>query len=101
MSGALYYVFCEPCHCKGSGANDKEIALTNFHKQLSRKEKLDNRKPEKILTDIYKYLVAIIDEWHRRSDEPNFIENNIMVYNHIRKEIDDLTEYAEKLGVEL
>lgn len=55
----------------------------------------------KILTDIRDYLVAILDEWHRRSDEPNFLENNIMVYNHIRKELDDLTEYAEKLGVEL
>lgn len=101
MSGALYYVFCEPCHCKGNGANDEKTALEKFHKELARKEKLDNRKPEKILTDIRDYLVAILDEWHRRSDEPNFIENNIMVYNHIRKEIDDLTEYAEKLGVEL
>jgi hypothetical protein len=53
------------------------------------------------LTDIRDYLVAILDEWHRRSDEPNFLENNIMVYNHIRKELDDLTEYAEKLGVEI
>jgi hypothetical protein len=56
---------------------------------------------KKILTDIRDYLVAILDEWHRRSDEPNFLEKNIMVYNHIRKELDDLTEYAEKLGVEL
>lgn len=59
------------------------------------------RNPKKILTDIRDYLVAILDEWHRRSDEPNFLENNIMVYNHLRKELDDLTEYAEKLGVEL
>ena len=56
---------------------------------------------KQILTDIRDYLVAIIDEWHRRSDEPNFLENNIMVYNHIRKELYDLTEYAEKLGVRL
>ena len=97
----MYYVFCEPCHCKGSGANGKEIALEKFHKELARKEKLALRKPEKILTDIRDYLVAILDEWHRRSDEPNFLENNIMVYNHLRKELDDLTEYAEKLGVEL
>ena len=27
MSGDLHYVFCEPCHCKGNGANDKETAL--------------------------------------------------------------------------
>lgn len=55
----------------------------------------------KILTEIRDYLVAILDEWHRRIDEPNFYEQNIGVYNHIRKELDDLTEYAEKLGVEL
>lgn len=65
------------------------------------KREFECKKVKQIITDIYNYLVAIIDEWHRRSDEPNFIENNIMVYNHIRKEIDDLIEYAEKLGVEL
>lgn len=54
-----------------------------------------------ILTDIRDYLWAILDEWHRRIDEPNFYEQNIGVYNHIRKELDDLTEYAEKLGVKL
>ena len=57
MSGDLHYVFCEPCHCKGNGANDKETALENFHKELARKEKLALRKPEKILTDIRDYLV--------------------------------------------
>lgn len=55
----------------------------------------------KILTDIRDYLMAILDEWQKRIDEPNFYEQNIGVYNHIRKELDDLTEYAEKLGVEL
>ena len=34
---------------------------------------------DEILTDIRNYLVAILDEWHRRSDEPNFYEQNIMV----------------------
>ena len=65
------------------------------------KGEFELQKVKKILTDIRDYLVAILDEWHIRSDEPNFLENNIMVYNHIRKELDDLTEYAEKLGVEL
>lgn len=65
------------------------------------KREFEIQKVKQILTDIRDYLVAILDEWHRRSDEPNFLENNIMVYNHIRKELDDLTEYAEKLGVEL
>lgn len=56
---------------------------------------------KQILTDIRDYLSAILGEWHKRIDEPNFYEQNIGVYNHIRKELDDLAEYAEKLGVEL
>ena len=60
-----------------------------------------HKETEKILTDIYKYLGAILDEWLARQLEPHFIENNIGVYNHIRKEMDDLIEYAAKLGVEL
>lgn len=47
------------------------------------------------------YLIAIIDEWYRRQDEPNFYEQNIMVYNHVRKELDDLSSLAEKFGVNL
>ena len=101
MKGALYYVFCPCCNIKGDGANNRITALSKFEKAIVHKEKLALRKPEKILTDIRDYLVAILDEWHRRSDDPNFLENNIMVYNHLRKELDDLTEYAEKLGVEL
>lgn len=65
------------------------------------KGEFELQEVKKILTDIRNYLVAILDEWHRRIDEPNFYEQNIGVYNHIRKELDDLTEYAEKLGVEL
>lgn len=65
------------------------------------KEIFEFSQTKKILTDIRDYLVAILDEWHRRSDEPNFYEQNIGVYNHIRKELDDLAEYAEKLGVEI
>ena len=65
------------------------------------KGEFECQKVKQILTDIRNYLVAIIDEWHRRIDEPNFYEQNIGVYNHIRKELDDLTDYAEKLGVEL
>ena len=74
-------------------ANEEEIAKIKAEFELSQKKQ--------ILTDIRDSLVAIIVEWHKRIDEPNFLENNIMVYNHIRKELDDLTEYAEKLGVEL
>ena len=62
---------------------------------------IERATAEKILKDIYKYLVGIIDEWYRRSNKPHFLENNIQVYNHIRKELDDIEEYAKKLGVEL
>jgi hypothetical protein len=74
-------------------ANEEEVAKI--------KQEFECQKIKQILTDIRDYLVAILDEWHRRIDEPNFYEQNIGVYNHIRKELDDLTEYAKKLGVEL
>lgn len=102
----LNRIVCNHCKVK-SGEMEcdlkqcKEKYWHSFTEAVKRKKERETRKPEKILTDIRDYLVAIIDEWHRRSDEPNFLENNIMVYNHIRKELDDLTEYAEKLGVEL
>jgi hypothetical protein len=79
----------------------KEEYWHSFNEAVKRKKEREMRTPEKILTDIRDYLVAILDEWHKRIDEPNFYEQNIGVYNHIRKELDDLTEYAEKLGVEL
>ena len=101
MSGSLVSVLCCKCKVRGENSNNKAQAFQRFEKKLALKEKREREKPEKILTDIRDYLVAILDEWHRRSDEPNFLENNIMVYNHLRKELDDLTEYAEKLGVEL
>ena len=101
MSGSLVSVLCCKCKVRGENSNNKAQAFQRFEKKLALKEKREREKPEKILTDIRDYLVAILDEWHRRSDEPNFLENNIMVYNHLRKELDDLAEYAEKLGVEL
>ena len=101
MKGDLYYVFCPACNIKGSGSNTRDGALVRYEKALEQRARIDSRKPEKILTDIRDYLVAILDEWHKRIGEPNFYEQNIGVYNHIRKELDDLTEYAKKLGVEL
>lgn len=101
MSGSLVSVLCCKCKVRGENSNNKAKAFERFEKKLALKEKREREKPEKILTDIRDYLVAILDEWHKRIDEPNFYEQNIGVYNHIRKELDDLTEYAEKLGVEL
>ena len=74
-------------------ANEEEVTKM--------KQEFEYQKIKQILTDIRDYLLAILDEWHKRIDEPNFYEQNIGVYNHIRKELDDLTEYAKKLGVEL
>ena len=101
MKGSLYYVHCDKCKIHGEGATCEAKAFDNFDKKRKQRERDNQRKPEKILTDIRDYLVAILDEWNRRIDEPNFYEQNIGVYNHIRKELDDLIEYAEKLGVEL
>ena len=98
LSGGLQYVFCEPCKCKGNGANDKETALKNFYKELSRKEKLALRKPEKILTDIRDYLVERAELIRERDME--FISQSAML-QLLAMEQQDLTEYAEKLGVEL
>lgn len=87
--------------------SDFEFEAKNYCKEPTRNSDIDGLKPTSevvkkiILTDIRDYLVAILDEWHKRIDEPNFYEHNIGVYNHLRKELDDLTEYAEKLGVEL
>lgn len=101
MNGSLVSVMCCKCKVRGDNSNNKAQAFERFEKKLALKEKREREKPEKILTDIRDYLVAILDEWHKRIDEPNFYEQNIGVYNHIRKELDDLAEYAEKLGVEL
>jgi hypothetical protein len=98
MSGALYYVFCVPCRCRGNGANDKETALEKFHKELARKEKLALRKPEKILTDIRDYLVT---EKGRVSNSDIYLLQIQAVEKFADKALAYLTEYAEKLGVEL
>lgn len=98
MSGDLYYVFCEPCHCKGNGANDTETALANFHKELARKEKLALRKPEKILTDIRDYLVAKQDGVTKQGLNSIITATALAIFD---AQIVVLKEYAEKLGVEL
>ena len=98
ISTDLKYVFCEPCQCKGCGANDEETALVNFHKELARKEKLALRKPEKILTDIRDYLVTAKG---RTRNSDMFILQIQAVENFADKALAYLKEYAEKLGVEL
>ena len=41
------------------------------------------------------YLLGLIDEWSKLGDR-RYDQPNIQVYNHIRKELDDLEEYAHK-----
>lgn len=98
MSGDLHYVFCEPCRCKGCGANDKETALENFRKELARKEKLELRKPEKILTDIRDYLV--VKQRVIKNSEINEIVKEVAL-GVLDAEMVVLKRYAEELGVEL
>jgi hypothetical protein len=98
ISTDLKYVFCDPCRCKGCGANDKETALANFHKELARKEKLELRKPEKILTDIRDYLLAKAELVRERDME---LLGQSAMLNLLAIEEKELKEYAEKLGVEL
>lgn len=98
LSGDLHYVFCEPCKCKGNGANDKENALENIHKELARKEKLALRKPEKILTDIRDYLVK--KQRAIKNSEINVIVKEVAL-GLFDAEMVVLKKYAEELGVEL
>lgn len=97
MSGDLHYVFCEKCKCKGNGANDKETALANFHKQLARKEKNDRQKPKAILTDISDYLLKRQKCLEIESRMCPKIRETALVLSMI----EDLQQYAEELGVEL
>jgi hypothetical protein len=99
---------CNRCNIRGGYVDacideqkERQLIYLNFIKAVESRKFNNARKPEKILSDIRNYLVAIIDEWHNRIDEPNFYEQNIGVYNHIQKELDDLAEYAKNLGVEL
>ncbi len=79
---------------------DLETALDNFRKELARKEKLALRKPEKILTDIRDYLVEYKEKWqHQKYEVPQIMGLGVEVF--AEKALADLTEYAEKLGVEL
>ena len=98
MKGALYYVFCPCCNIKGDGANNRITALNKFEKAIVHKEKLALRKPEKILTDIRDYLVT---EKGRVANSDIYLLQIQAVENFADKALADLTEYAEKLGVEL
>ena len=92
----LNRIACNHCKVK-SGEMEcslkeyKEEYWNSFNEAVKRKKEREIRTPEKILTDIRDYLVS----WR---------DNNAIDYSAERwidTALADLTEYAEKLGVEL
>jgi hypothetical protein len=78
----------------------KEEYWNSFNEAVKRKKERETRKPEKILTDIRDYLV----ERKAKCGNEKYEIHQIMglgVEVFVDKALDDLTEYAEKLGVEL
>lgn len=97
MSGSLVSVMCCKCKVRGDNSNNKAQALERFEKKLALKEKREREKPEKILTDIRDYLEKTKETWK----ENNEILGTDLPLFALNRFIYDLTEYAEKLGVEL
>ena len=81
------------------GASDNVKYFTDIVEKRQQSRERDHT--ETLLLFIKKYLHDILDDWYSRQDEPHFYENNIGVYNHVKKELDDLYAYAEKLGINL
>lgn len=75
--------------------------LEGAYEELAEVRKERDELQDTLLRSIKQYLHGILDEWYRRQEEPHFYGQNIMVYNHVRKELDDLYTFAEKLGVNL
>jgi hypothetical protein len=98
MSGSLVCVRCCKCKVRGENSNNRAQAFQRFEKKLALKEKREREKPEKILTDIRDYLVEKAEIVRERNIE--FLAQSAML-NLLAIEHKDLTEYAEKLGVEL
>lgn len=90
---------------RGDNSNNKAQAFERFEKKLALKEKREREKPEKILTDIRDYLVEARGNWKERNKviglslEQSLVDIGVDCW--IDKALADLTEYAEKLGVEL
>lgn len=54
-----------------------------------------------VLHKVKAYLFGVIDEWLAMTDDRKYELANVQVYNHVRKELDDLEAFAEILGVNL
>lgn len=99
----LNRIVCNHCKVK-SGEMEcslkeyKEEYWHSFNEAVKRKKEREMRTPEKILTDIRDYLVEKAEIVRERNME--FLAQSAML-NLLAIELDTLTEYAEKLGVEL
>lgn len=47
-----------------------------------------------VVTKVRQYLLAVIEEWTQMDDDRKYRLENMQVYNHIRKELDDLEAFA-------
>lgn len=86
LSGSLYNVSCPLCKIKGENTRYKDVAFNSFLKKVAQKAKKEREKPEKILFDVANYLY----EQKRKS---RWIDPD--------KALEDLSEYAKGLGIEL
>ena len=95
----LNRIVCNHCKVK-SGEMEcslekyKEKYWNSFNEAVKRKKERETRKPEKILTDILNYLNGLLAEWNGAGIH---LERICLV----EKQLVNLAEYAEKLGVEL
>ena len=105
IDGGVVTVLCPTCKVRGEGSTDVTLALSKFDRALTRAKYKNARKPEKILTDIRDYLVEARGNWKERNKviglslEQSLVDIGVDCW--IDKALADLTEYAEKLGVEL
>lgn len=56
---------------------------------------------QNLFTEIQKYLLGICDEWNHMATLRKYEPANIQVYEHVRLELRDLEELADRYGVVL
>ena len=54
-----------------------------------------------VLKDVKQYLLGVLAEWEKLPDQRRYELANIQVWNHTRKELDDLEAYAERYGFKI
>lgn len=46
-----------------------------------------------VVNQVRQYLLAVVEEWAKMDDDRKYRLENMQVYNHIRKELDDLEAF--------